>query len=143
MLHRRQSKKKGKSSAILTCNICQATFQSIASLNRHKKDKQHTKRVTGESSITKNAPIKKRPRTINDMLRQIADNHDEDNDETEDGRCAAGRKCIIEDGSDHLSKISWVYCEPCARWYHAICVSMAHLSDIELERANFVCGQCQ
>ena len=123
------------------CNICQAAFRSLTSLNRHKKNSNHTKRAIAPAEIQprqSNKHPKKRQRTIQDMLRNAATTTDSSSDE-EEVPCAA-KKCIVKDESD--SKITWISCEQCNRWFHACCIGLGHMSELEFENYNFTCTGC-
>ena len=72
MFHRWQ-KEKTNTPAIFKCDVCGALCQSLSTLNRHKKTKNHTKRSrkSEAASIQKTTSSEKRKtkqRTINDLL---------------------------------------------------------------------------
>ena len=143
MFHRRQ--KTTYVEANVDCVVCGKIFTSVASLNRHKNIAKHTTRETGIRKrsapvVETNQPAKKRktkPRTINDMLRQMSRSVVERTDE--DDLCSAD-SCIIGSLKDPV--ITWLGCEKCKSWYHSVCVDLGDKSKVEIEELRYVCVKC-
>ena len=143
MFHRRQ-KDKENTPAIFKCDVCGALYQSLSTLNHHKKTKNHTKRFRkGEAASTqKTTSSKKRKtkqRTINHLLRNVQTDAVNDDEDKEEGDCAAP-KCVVRDGEE--ISINWISCNICIRWFHAPFVNLGTLDEDELSKTNFTCKQC-
>ena len=114
MFHRRQKEKKG-TTAVFKCDVCEPTYQSLSTLNCHKKSKGHTKQAREDATSSKQKSSKKRKIkqwTINDLLRSAQSNPGNDEDDGDEDHCAAS-KCIVTEEED--ASISWISCDVCTR----------------------------
>ena len=95
LFHRRQRVQQQKPRSSV-CNVCEASFRRLSSLNRHNKKKKHTRRDQGiKRKIAETPSRRTKARTILDMLRanaMIEGEDDADNHQEED--CSAP-ECII------------------------------------------------
>lgn len=136
LFHRRQNVQQQRPRSFV-CDVCEASFGSLSSLNRHKKEKKHTRRDQGKKRKNAEAPSRKtKARTIQDMLRTIPMIESEDADNSEEEDCSAP-ECIINKITGE--NINWVECEICSKWYHIYCVTKDE-SQTELE--DFSCNYC-
>ena len=137
LFHRRQRVQQQKPRSFV-CNVCEASFRSLSSLNRHKKEKKHTRRDQGIKRKNAETPSRTtKARTIQDMLRanaMIEGEHDADNSEEED--CSVP-ECIINKIA--VKSINWVQCEICSEWYHIYCVTQ---DENQTEMDDFTCYSC-
>ena len=138
MYHRRQQRKHSiTSQSQHTCNVktCGETFGSIASLNRHKANSDHTARalIRKPKKAKKNPP--KRQRTIADVLKQCRTRAMKQGTAREEDPCDA-EECIIGTPTEDSR---WVECEECEDWHHDICAGLQHKSADELADTKFIC----
>ena len=103
MFHRRQ-KDKANTPIIFKCDVCGALYQSLSTLNHHKKTKNHPKRSRkGEAASTQKTTsskkMKTKQQTINDLLRNVQTDAVNDDEDEEEGDCAAP-KCVVRDGEE-------------------------------------------
>ena len=138
MFHRRQ--KLPEKSKEFKCNVCEAGFSSLSSLNRHKKNQKHTARDQPASLKRKKVPLQQRStkrRSIGDMLRAMENTAGDEDDDENDEKCSA-QVCSINDFQS--SDVFWVACEICSLWFHVYCVT----KDKEKEEIeDFVCCSCK
>ena len=136
--HRRQNVQAKRPT--INCDVCEASFGSLSSLNRHKKEKNHTKRDQGiKRKHSEAAPRKTKARTIQDMLRAnkgVEQDSDDDDDEEEEEECSASQ-CTIQEIND--TNIYWVECEACSKWFHIFCVTQ---NEGQSEINDFHCVDC-
>ena len=98
LFHRRQKLQQPKPRTH-SCDVCEASFSNLSSLNRHKKGKQHTSRDQRKRQQPNDASGRKKrktkARTIQDMLRANRDVTSSD-DESDEEACSAPTCCIKE-----------------------------------------------
>ena len=140
VFHRRQ-KTISANTYDFKCNVCNESFTSLSSLNRHKKAKQHTKRENPAPIRPSTKKTKKRQRTINAMLREQKE-VESSSSEDEEGLCAA-TNCTVNNNRNNTGTIAWISCDICVRWFHNDCVLVgaAH-TESQLEHIAFVFDCC-
>ena len=155
VFHRRQKDKADKPPN-QKCNVCDAAFGSLTSLNRHKKAENHTTRDLKRTSTDTNRqelPSKKsrktQQRTLQDFMRQtqqknIRTNPDTDGDDDDLNEECEAEKCLMNDErlDAAIKQCIWLDCVTCSSWFHAYCVELGHLSPSELEGYDYVCAKC-
>ena len=138
MFHRRQ--KLPEKSKEFKCNVCEADFSSLSSLNRHKKNQKYTVRDQPASLKRKKVPLQQRctkRRSIGDMLKAMKNTAGDEDDDENDEKCSA-QVCSINDFQS--SDVFWVACEIFSLWFHVYCVTKDKENE-EIE--DFVCCSCK
>ena len=136
LFHRRQKVQQQRPRSFV-CNVCEASFESLSSLNRHKKEKKHTRRDQGRKRKNGEAPSRNtKARTIQDMLRANPMIESEDAPSDSEEGCSAS-ECIIN--TITVKKINWIECETCSKWFHIYCVTK---EEAQTELDNFICNSC-